>query len=583
MGDALSAVVAPVIIALQTDANAAEVVFIAVALPLVWLAPHLAIRPWRFLDGGLRRICRRKKLAVLVVGMLAILVRLACLPLLPAPVPVITDEFSHLLLADTLRRGRLTNPTHPMWPHFETIHVFHQPTYNSMYLPGQALFLATGQLVFGHPWAGVLLSTGLMAAAACWMLQAWVGPKWALLGGLIVVFRYGVFSYWGNSYWGGAVPAMAGALVLGALPRLKQNARPAAALWLGVGLVLLANTRPFEGLVFTVPVAVYLFRWLWKEGRSRSNRVALRSAGVLVVVLAAGAAFTLYYCWRVTGSPFKLPYQVNQETYGWPMTLAIFDPPKISHPIPQLRQYYEWELGEHDKLVHVRERIVDHVLDAVRLWSFYLGPALTVFALVGFRRAWRGRAAFLTTVVCLTAAAASIEQTRYPHYVAPATAALLGIVVCGLRVSLLRKRTVSSGVALPVIVLLAGWAALPLRLSGFEAGSYASWNRYLSWCCGAPGNIARAKLDESLRRAGGRHLVVVRYGAGHKWMCEWVYNEADIDRAVVVWARDLGEQPNRRLFRYFADRTIWLLTPEETPVLRPYFSAQPPGSDFGRR
>ncbi|MCL6547235.1 MAG: hypothetical protein K6T61_18650, partial [Bryobacteraceae bacterium] len=67
--------------------------------------------------------------------------------------------------ADTLARGRLTNPTHPMWPHFETIHVIHQPTYNSMYLPGQAIFLAAGNLLTGHPWGGVLLSVALMSAA----------------------------------------------------------------------------------------------------------------------------------------------------------------------------------------------------------------------------------------------------------------------------------------------------------------------------------------------------------------------------------------------------------------------------------
>src|SRR5437763_16784797 len=94
-----------------------------------------------------------------------------------------------------------------------------------MYFPGHALFLALGQVVFGHPFWGVWLSVGLMCAAICWALQGRLPPSWALLGGLLAVIRHGTSSYWANGHWDGLVPAGAGGLVLGSLPGGKRRHR----------------------------------------------------------------------------------------------------------------------------------------------------------------------------------------------------------------------------------------------------------------------------------------------------------------------------------------------------------------------
>ena len=64
---------------------------------------------------------------------------------------------------------------------------------------------------------------------------------------------------------------------------------------------------------------------------------------------------------------------------------------------------------------------------------------------------------------------------------------------------------------------------------------------------------------------------MVRYAPDHSYHVEWVYNEASIDGAEVVWAREMGAVQNERLFAYFRDRSIWLLQADERPPrLTPY-------------
>ena len=165
------------------------------------------------------------------------------LPVEPIPQPAVHDEFSYLLEADTFAHGRLSNPTPPMWEHFETFHEIFQPTYCSKFFPGQGLFLALGQVVFGHPFWGVWLTSGLMCAAITWMLEGWFSPEWAFLGGALAVLRFGVLGYWADSYWGGNVPAIGGRSCWGRYHGSNPHCESVAAL-MGIGLALMRIAGP---------------------------------------------------------------------------------------------------------------------------------------------------------------------------------------------------------------------------------------------------------------------------------------------------------------------------------------------------
>ncbi len=242
-----------------------EAAFTVIGAALCFAAPRLGAPFFSRLEVLFSRLARRQVLSVVVVGCSALLIRLAILPIHPIPMPFGADDFSNLLAADTFAHGRLTNPTPAMWVHFETIHIDLVPTYMSMYFPAQGLELAAGKVLLGNPWFSVMIGGALMCSALCWMLQGWLPPPWALLGGFLAVMRIALFSYWTSTYRGaGPLCAIGGALVLGSIPRFTKTASGRYLLTMSLGAVILVLSRPYEGLLpllagisFPCPLGLY--------------------------------------------------------------------------------------------------------------------------------------------------------------------------------------------------------------------------------------------------------------------------------------------------------------------------------------
>jgi hypothetical protein len=483
------------------------------------------------------------------VGLLALGVRLALLPVRPIPEPTVQDEFAYLLGAETFCLGRVTNPPHPMWVHFETFHENFQPTYASKYPPAQSLFLALGWKLFGRPWYGVWLSCGLMCAALCWMLQGWLPPRYALLGGLMAVAQWGVAGYWIDSYWGGAVAAAAGALVLGAVPRLARRPTAGVAALAALGAVALANSRPYEGAVTAAAAAGALLVWRRRGRRPFKELLAWRIAAPVGAILGGGLAAMLYYNYRVTGNALLMPWALNQAQYGvapifWMMPTSA--PPVYRHEV--IRKLWM----ELDTLLYWRARASPgHVLVAFfDILPFFLPlAAMPVAAIAAVLRRSR-KVRYVLGMLAVSMAGLFLERTSLPHYFAPAVGLVLALVVQGAQY--LRVRWGGSALAI--------FAALFFTTAAFyvakDPNPYA--NRRFS--AQRAGVIHRL---ESEGGGGGRQLAIVRYAPNHNLLEEWVYNHADIDGSAIVWARDMGEARNRELLDYYharqPGRKVWLL------------------------
>src|ERR1019366_107367 len=101
---------------------------------------------WRPLERGVRGLAAKRGWRGLLLAASPVFLRLALLPHYPEPTPAGADDFSYLLLSDTLAHSRLANPPHPMHRFFEANFVLQEPHYSSIFPLGQGLFLAARQI-----------------------------------------------------------------------------------------------------------------------------------------------------------------------------------------------------------------------------------------------------------------------------------------------------------------------------------------------------------------------------------------------------------------------------------------------------
>lgn len=494
------------------------------------------------------------------------------LTLLPAcltghfPKPVVHDEFSYLLGAETFRLGRLTNPSPSNWEHFESYHITVQPTYQTKYQPGMSLMLAVGLWLANDAYLGVVLALVLASLALTWMIQLWLPRRWALPMTLLAVVV--MVGNWGNNYFvAGPLATLAGSLQLGILRRWSHGdvhhiSWMDGVLW-GLSLVILAWTRPFEGLLFSVLIGAALLLIVLRQGTLR--QCLLRTVPGLALTLLPAAWFQLEYNQAITGSRFTFPYFVHDKQYfiSPPFLFQPLNPePVYRHDV--IRQFHQSMVTTYEKLRSLNMLPVVLGFRFGFAWVNF-GLLLWLIPMMVFPEIWHRRESrrlmlFWFSFLLMI----QLVSWFLPHYAAPAWPAWWIVIATGIRILRRWKWQGKQSGRFIVCLLIATTCC------------YAAVERILVPLVVNPSWISRkVQVSEQLLAQGPRHLVLVHYGADHDTGEEWVYNGADLQNQAILWARFMDEAHNQDLIRNYAGRSVWLLqvnrNNKQDPIqLQPY-------------
>ena len=339
---------------------------------------------------------------------------------------------------------------------------------------------------------------------------------------------------------------------MGSVRRLIRRRLVTASVTLALGCGVLANSRPFEGLLLSLSIGVILIIWIIrKKGPPfliTLSRVFLPAFGLLTLITVGMA----YYNFRVTNHPLRLPYQVYETTYA-AVPLFLWQKPRpeptyrhqimFDYQITQTMAVYEFQRSIRGfglkMLFYVSLVIKD-------LFNVYAIPFIGVFGTLSVH-AWRNQWAGFTIMTFFFVSASVLSGTYFsPHYFSPIVSLNYFFVLTAMRLCLWRDQKAGKFFMwfIPLLALCVAGGSL-----------YVSVHQEPSSVAG----FQRARLLQQLERENGKHLIIVNYGPAHSVHHEWVYNEANIDNSKVVWARKMDRSQDCRLIEHFSERRIWSL------------------------
>jgi hypothetical protein len=284
----------------------------------------------------------------------------------------------------------------------------------------------------------------------------------------------------------------------------------------------------------------------------------------------------LYYNWRGTGNALVMPYVVNWNTYHISKPFFFQKP----NPIPNYRHqsmrtfYVNQELpglliSKYALAGLARFRLGDYY--AFYLWPFSLVVVPCVYAMC--------RNNFRIALISLGLVAADILAQVWPpqpHYASPALGAVFLIVFFSLyylrssrnRYTVWGSRAVAIVLAIWMISPIAEYLWDPYKVSPTMDPVFAAKSAKV---VPMPLEIQRARIQSELETRGGKHLVIVHYRRFDDPGVDWVFNDADLDRSNIIWARDMGYQKNAELLNYYPDRQAWYVEHDDPiAMLLPY-------------
>jgi len=549
-----------------------QIPILALLLSAAFLRPALGSRAFARLEGALARIADRPVLATASIFLFVLIGRLALLPVLGTAQPIVPDDGSLLLQASTLAAGRLSNP--PLPSNFEAIYVLLNPAFASMYPVLRTLPMALGQMAGIGFWGGLLVCVAAVCALVYWALKAWVPASFAYVTAIIVAIRLGFFSSWINMYYGPAFTALGGLVLLGAYARVRRRPSLTSGALLGLGVLILMTTRPFEGLLAAAPFGVALVIDFFKATDKKPLFAAGAAAGLFVV---AGLGLTAAGDRAVAGDWRMSPYNLYVKT-------AVADPAFFVSPrgdpkfgdvrYVQDRRELDLDIQAYERRGSLKGwlRAEEHRLHSYGV--FYLGFALLIPFMVGLY-AMRRDPVPLASLGLLLAGLTQVTWD-HPQYLSPGFGVVMLCVAAGL--AALRRWSPGErpiGLALSRLVPLAVVIGAALPLSSAIAGRpqmLAGLNLLQdNVCCWIRLPSLHGAVDQELAVEPLGQIVAVDSGPRANPHLPVIFNLADPAREHVIWIHD-DPQANAQAFARYPGRKAWWLgwRDDGAPCLRPY-------------
>ena len=448
------------------------------------------------------------------------------------PIPINHDEFAYLLSADTFSQGRLTNPPHPFWEHFQTFHVFFHPTYQAKYPPGQGIFLAIGQVFFDEPIWGAWISLALAYVAIFWFFLSDFKPFFAFISTLVIIFNPYINLLWAQSYWGGGVAMLGGGLFYGGISHSRIKVSFSNTIGFCIGLTVLANSRPFEGFIvfiisFPILVSIAIKGFLFEKRQEVINKFIVPICLTFLLIFI----WIFYYNFKITGNPLNYFY-LNWNYHSASINL--------------IKEYQG----------SVPLSLTSKIL---RLWGFFIGPYLLIFFLMGIISILFKKDKIFELISIFILSTISILYTRaWPHYIAPITCLIYFIIFKGIsetyKLKIIKSKKTKEIVVLFLIVFYYIIAYKELNSLVKKRDNSLRSNLH-----------HRIPIIEKLNNNKEKDLIFVKYNKNHNIHMEWVYNSADIDNSDIIWAHCLGPEKDKAMINYYKNRKIWVLFPDRQP------------------
>ena len=475
------------------------------------------------------------------------------------PLPLVHDEASYLLQAQTFARFRWTMPSPPIPEFFEQFHVFVQPAFASKYPPGHGLLMVPG-VWLGLPFLMPMLLHGVSGAFVFLLARRVANPWVALVTWLLWLIAADNLLFRSRYY----SEATSGALWLvgwWALLEWRRTRHRGWLLALSACAAWGAITRPLTMLAFAIPVAAVVLYDVFRLRLWRDTALATALGIGIVAIMPLWSQGTL-------GTTSPTPYSLYSELY-FPFDRMGFGmdttPPVRALPpdMVMFRRYmmpghrgYDWNVlprAYRERLAVVTQRSGEWKLRAL-LWLAVAGlvvaGASTWFA-VG------------SGLLLLAAYLSFAHGAEWSIYYLEITMVVPFLVACGAwwvvtalrerRIGRTRAERAASLHAVPAGAALAGAVmafALALYVPGALAGGRRAHRNQAGYHQSA--HAAVAKLP------GEKLIVFVRYATGHNPHQSLIFNQADLPGARVWWVYDRGTD-NARLLRVAGDRTPYLL------------------------